>query len=111
MPSLIQLLANVAQTAIEPFLLAHRVASRVRSDDGEQNSYEGCIFFSARSRPPPGRRWREEEWSAKPSSSSCRPRRMVLRSMPVICERSLSLGWEGSAESEPRYQRRCGSER
>ncbi len=70
MTSLVQLSANVAQATVEPFLLAHGVARGVRSDDLQQDGYEGRIFFSARGRPPPARRWRVGGWSARSAASS-----------------------------------------
>jgi hypothetical protein len=46
MTAVIQLLAQVAQPTIEPFLRAHRVPSRMRSDKLQQHGYERRIFFS-----------------------------------------------------------------
>jgi hypothetical protein len=37
MPTRVQLLANIAQAAIEPFLLAHWVTRRMRRDDVKQD--------------------------------------------------------------------------
>ena len=45
MTALFQLLANVAQAAIEPFLLRHRVTCGLWSDNLTQDGYEGGIFF------------------------------------------------------------------
>ncbi len=63
MATLVQLLANIAQAAVEPLLVTHRVARSLRRNDVEQDTYEGRIFFSARGRPPLGRRWRVGGWS------------------------------------------------
>jgi hypothetical protein len=48
MTALLELLANVAQAAIEPSLVAHRVTCGLRSDNLKQDGYEGRVFFSAR---------------------------------------------------------------
>jgi hypothetical protein len=45
----------------------------VRGDHVQQSAYEGRIFFSARGRPPPGRRWRVGGWSTNSVTSSWRP--------------------------------------
>jgi ABC-2 type transport system ATP-binding protein len=55
------------------------------------------------------RRCRSCGTSNSSPSSSCRPRRMVFSSRPVILVSWRSLGLPGCWESRPTYQRRCGS--
>ena len=106
MTALLQLLANVAEAAIEPFSLGHWVTCCLRSDKLKQDGYEGGVFFSARWRPPPGRRCRVEGWSARSAASSWRPSWIVLGSSPVIRARSEMEGACGCSASEATYQRR-----
>ena len=84
MPLSIQPLAQITQATVEPFLIAHRVARRVRRHKRENHRFEGRIFFSATGRPAPSRRWRLGGTSDNPAASSRRPRRMVLRARPVM---------------------------
>src|SRR5919202_702805 len=109
MPLLLPLLADVAEAAIEPFLRTHRVARSVWSNQLQYGTYESRIFFSARGRPAPGRRWREGGWSAKSAANSRRPNWIVLGSRPVMRARALMEGAWGSSAREATYQRRWGS--
>src|SRR5687768_6802719 len=105
-PTLVQLLTKVAQAAIEPFLLAHRVTRRMRRDDGAPDRYEGRLFFSACGRPPPGRRWRLGGWAARSPASSRRPSWIGLGARPVMHANSLMGGACGASAKVPTYQRR-----
>src|SRR5215207_7372791 len=104
-----QRLSNVGQATIEPFGAGHWITRRMRRDHLQQHTDQLRVFFSAASRPPPGCRWRSGGSSTKPALTSRRPRRMVLRSRPVIRANSTSLGRSGSCESIPTNQRRWGS--
>jgi len=109
MPVTIQSLPNIAQATVEPLLVAHWVAGRIDCHERQDHGVELRVFFSAGGRPAPLRRWRSAGVLGRPASSSRRPRRIVLRSNPVMSASWRSPGLLGSWDKKPTYQRRCGS--
>jgi hypothetical protein len=109
MTVVIQSLPNIAQATIEPLLAAHWVARRIYCHQRQNQRFEFRVFFSAGGRPAPLRRWRVAGVLGRPASNSRRPRRIVLRSSPVMSASWRSPGLLGSWDRKPTYQRRCGS--
>ena len=72
--------AQVPQAAADPFLVAHRVPSRLWPDQRFQRGLDQRIPFSTGGRPPPVWRTRSGGRSANSAPSSPRPRWIVLGS-------------------------------
>src|SRR6266545_3067672 len=109
MAVLIQLILNIDQAAVEPFVIRHRIARRVGRDTGQNQRFKERIFFSAAGRPAPPRRWRVGNPAGPAAATSRRPRRMVFGFKVVIWANSRSdrlLGWR---DNIPTNQRRWAS--
>ncbi len=74
---------QVAGRLVRPPQTTHRIASRRIPQQPLQQLPHTRRFFSARFRPPPGRRTRSKD-AACPRSLSRNPRRIVMRLRPVI---------------------------
>ena len=89
----VESIRQLTHTDSQPFAFVLRIAGGFRFDQLEQFALYLRIFFSARWRPPPGKRRRSAGRDASDWASSCRPRRIVFKSSPVISATCVSPLW------------------